>query len=86
MRSGYPQIFSTLSGETMHQTLKSFTGTRRALGPLSPCQVWWGSDFTRRQAAKKVEFSCLSGLEWSLLAGMGNTLEQFKVSIRVRVS
>jgi len=26
-----------------------------------------------------------SGLEWSLLDGMGNTLQQFKVSIRVKV-
>jgi len=30
-------------------------------GPLSPCQVWWGSDFTRGGSAKNVEFSvCLS--------------------------
>ena len=28
--------------------------------PLSPCQVWWGSDFVRRQGAKKFDvFFCL---------------------------
>jgi len=33
----------------------------RAQGPLSPCQVWWGSDFTRVGVAKNVEFFvCLS--------------------------
>ena len=33
----------------------------RARGPLSPCQVWWGSDFTRRRAGKNDEFFvCLS--------------------------
>ena len=26
---------------------------------LSPCQVRWGSDFTRRRVAKNVEFFCL---------------------------
>jgi len=30
----------------------------RALGPLSPCRVWWGSDFTRRGGGQNVEF-CL---------------------------
>jgi len=24
-----------------------------ARGPLSPCQVWWGSDFTRRRGSQK---------------------------------
>jgi len=32
-----------------------------ARGPLSPCQIWWGLDFTHHWAAKKVEFFvCLS--------------------------
>ena len=31
-----------------------------ARGPLSPCHVWCGSDFTRRRTAKNVEFFCLS--------------------------
>ena len=34
----------------------------RARGPLSPCQLWWGSDFTRRWGGQKrsVFFVCLS--------------------------
>jgi len=32
----------------------------RAWGSLSPCKVWWGSDFTRCRAAKYVKFFCLS--------------------------
>jgi len=28
----------------------------RARGPLSPCQVWWGSDFTRPPGGQNVEF------------------------------
>jgi len=24
-----------------------------ARGPLPPCQVWWGSDFTRRRGGQK---------------------------------
>jgi len=27
-----------------------------AQGPLSPCQIWWGLDFTHHWAGKKVEF------------------------------
>jgi len=47
------------SGETMRQTPKVFEGQERARGPLSPCQVWWGSDFTRRGGQKSCCF-CLS--------------------------
>jgi len=32
----------------------------RARGPLSPCQVWWRSDFTRRRDGKKRWVFCLS--------------------------
>jgi len=34
----------------------------RSRGPLSPCQVWWGSDFTRRRGGQKTLscFVCLS--------------------------
>jgi len=39
--SGYLQIFSAPSGETMHQTPKVLEVPERARGPLSPCQVWW---------------------------------------------
>ena len=31
----------------------------RARGPLSPCQVWWGSDFTRRRGGQKRWVFCL---------------------------
>jgi len=58
--SGYPHIFSAPSGETMHQTPKVLEVQERAQGRLSPCQVWWGLDFTRRRVAKNVEFFCLS--------------------------
>jgi len=30
----------------MHWTPKVLEVKERAQGPLSPCQVWWGSDFT----------------------------------------
>ena len=41
------------SGETVRQTPKVLEVQERARGPLSPCQVWWGSDFTRRQGGQK---------------------------------
>jgi len=45
----------------MRQTPKVLEVQEHARGPLSPRQVWWGSDFTRRRAAKNVEFFvCLS--------------------------
>jgi len=51
--SGYPQIFSAPSGETVHQTPKVLEVQERARGPLSPRQVSWGSDFTRRRGGQK---------------------------------
>jgi len=33
-----------------------FEVQKRARGPLSPCQVWWGSDFTRRRGDQNVSF------------------------------
>ena len=51
--SGFRQIFSAPSGETMRQTPKVLEVQERARGPLSPCQVWWGSDFTRRRDDQK---------------------------------
>jgi len=47
------QIFSAPSGETMPQTPKVLEAQECARGPLSPCQVWWGSDFTRRRGGGK---------------------------------
>jgi len=51
--SGCPQILSAPSGETICQTPNVLEVQERARGPLSPCQVWWGSDFTRRQGGQK---------------------------------
>jgi len=51
--SGYHQIFSAPSGETVRQTSKVLEVQERARGPLSPCQVWWGADFTRRRGGQK---------------------------------
>ena len=51
--SGYPKFSAPPSGETMRQTPKVLEVQERALGPLSPCQVWWGSDFTRRRGSQK---------------------------------
>ena len=51
--SGYPQIFSAPSGETVHHTPKVLEVQERARGPLSSCQVLWGSDFIRRRGGEK---------------------------------
>jgi len=56
-----PKSSAPPTGETMRQTPKVFEVQERAQGPLSPRQVWWGSDFTRRRAAKNIGFFvCLS--------------------------
>jgi len=51
--SGYPKFSAPPSGETLHQTPKSFEVQECARGPLSPCQVWWGSHFTRHRGGQK---------------------------------
>jgi len=48
-----PKFSKSHSGETMCQTWKVLEVQERAWGPLSPCQVWWGSDFTRRRGGQK---------------------------------
>jgi len=48
-----PKFSAPSSGETMRQTPKILEAQERARGPLSPCQVWWGSDFTRRLGSQK---------------------------------
>ena len=62
--SGYtPKISAPPSGETMRQTPNVLEVQERARGPLSPCQVWWGSDITRRRGGQKrgvFLFVCLS--------------------------
>jgi len=44
----------------MPQTPKVLEVQERARGPLSPRQVWWGSDFSRRWGCqKRCVFVCL---------------------------
>jgi len=40
----------------MRRTPKILEAQEPARGPLSPCQVWRGSDYTRHQSDQKVEF------------------------------
>jgi len=49
-------------GETVLQSPKSFELQERARDPLSPCQVWWRSDFIRRRGGQKTSsfFVCQS--------------------------
>jgi len=58
--SGYPQIISAPIGENMGRTPEVLEAQESAGGPLSPRQVWWGSDFPAAGVAKNVEFFCLS--------------------------
>jgi len=52
--SSYPQIFNAPSGETICvRPPKVLQVQERARGPLSPCEVWWGSDFTRHRGGQK---------------------------------
>ena len=56
--SGYPQIFSAPSGETMRQTPNVLEVQERARGPLSPSLVWL--EFHPPPGWQKiVEFFCL---------------------------
>ena len=48
-----PKFSAPPSGETMHQTPKVLEVQEHDRGPLSPCQVWWGSDFTRSRGSQK---------------------------------
>ena len=48
-----PKFSAPFRGETMRQTPKVLEVQERARGPLSPCQVWWGSDFIRRRGGQK---------------------------------
>jgi len=47
--SGSPKFSVPTSGETMRQTPNDLEVQERARGPLSPCQVWLGSDFFTRR-------------------------------------
>jgi len=46
-----PKFSAPPSGENTRKTPKVLEVQERARGPLSPCQVWWGSDFTRRRGS-----------------------------------
>jgi len=51
--SGYAQIFSGPYRRNYASDPKVIEVQERARGPLSPCQVWLGSDFTRRRGGQK---------------------------------
>jgi len=52
--SGLPHIFiAPLSVKLCVRPPKVLEVQDCARGPLSPCQVWWGSDFTRRRGGQK---------------------------------
>ena len=48
-----PTFSVPTSGETIRQTPNVFKVQERAPDPLSPCQGWWFSDFTRRWGGEK---------------------------------
>jgi len=67
-----PKSSAPDSGETMRQTPNVLEVQERAWGPLSPCKVCCGSDFTRRRGGQKRCTFCLSvglfaTLIWTLL-------------------
>jgi len=51
--SSYRKFAAPRRGETVRQTPNVLEVQERAVGPLSPYQVWWGSDFTRRRGGQK---------------------------------
>ena len=52
--SGYPPNFQRpLAAKLCVRPPNVFEVKERARGPLSPRQVWWGSDFTRRRGSQK---------------------------------
>jgi len=54
-----PKFSAPPSGETMCQTPNVLEVQERAWGPLSLCQVCWGSDFTCRRGGQKRWVFCL---------------------------
>ena len=61
MGSGYPQIFSAPSGETMRQTPKSFRGARTCLRSsiTMPSLVWLGLHPSPGMAKNGEFFVCM---------------------------
>ena len=51
---GYPQTFQCLlAAKLCVRPPNILNAQERAQDPLSPCQVWWRSDFTRRRGGEK---------------------------------
>ena len=57
-----PNFQHPLAAKVCVRPRKVLEVQERARGTLSPCQVWWGWDFTRRRGGQNVEFLsvCLS--------------------------
>ena len=52
--SGFPLNFQRpLAAKLRVRPRNVFEVKERARGPLSQCQIWWGSDFTRRRGGQK---------------------------------
>ena len=49
----FPKYSAPLAAKLCVGSAKIFEVQERALDPLSPYQVWWGSDFTRRRGGQK---------------------------------
>ena len=55
-----PNFQRPLAAKLYTSNLQTFRNAKRAWGLLSPCQVWWASDLTRRQDGQNIElFVCL---------------------------
>ena len=48
-----PKFSAPLAAQLCVRLPKVLEVQERTGGPLSPCQVWWGSDFTRRRGGQK---------------------------------
>jgi len=54
MGVGFPRNFQRpLTAKLCVRPPNVFEVKERARGPLLPCQVWWGLDFTRRRGGQK---------------------------------
>jgi len=51
--SGFPKSSAPLAAKVCVRPPEVFEVQERARGPLSPCQVWWGSHFTRHSGGQK---------------------------------
>ena len=75
---GYNQIFSTpRTAKLCVRPRKLFEVQKRAPGPLLPCQVWWGSDFTCRQGGQKRWVFCLFVCLFTTLLNVRDCMPDF---------